>query len=331
MSSADMTLAAYVPTDLSSAKDIALTYANSGLLADLKSPEQVFAVMGAGAELGLRPWASLRSIYMVKGKVTLSAAMMVAIVRASPLCLKWRLVESTDKVATYETIRVGDDAPTAMSFTIEQAKRAKLDSGTWLTYTESMLRARCKANLCREVYPDLLAGVYATGEMEQDPRDEYTGTVEPSRPEPARSPAAEPDVQDAEYEPVEQPAQPSPFDELASALLGVEMSPDDFIAYCASTKASDPRAWGPDRLSAVAGQIAAPGSQASSDLREWRDMRADMLKRAVNVDKAPADAVQGIADFIMRETHEAGRDADAAWAWWEQAGRDMYFAQGGAS
>jgi hypothetical protein len=113
---------------------------------EVTSADKAFAVLLKGHELGFSPMASAGSIYIIKGKVSLSADATVALCKRSPACLYLRLVESTEEVATYETQRHGDPSPTSLSYTIAQAKTAGLTgSQTWRGHAPAMLRARCGA------------------------------------------------------------------------------------------------------------------------------------------------------------------------------------------
>lgn len=121
----------------------------------------------AGRELGLGPMAALRLIHVVKNKPVLSADAMRGLVHSSGKCVFFECLESSDKIATYETQRVGSRSPQKLSFTIEQAKRAGLSGDNWTRYPEAMLRARASAALARDVYGDVLAGVYTDDEVHE--------------------------------------------------------------------------------------------------------------------------------------------------------------------
>jgi hypothetical protein len=124
----------------------------------------VLAIVVAGRELGLAPMASLRCLNVIEGKPVLNADGMVGIVRGSGKCESFDLIESTDKIATFETKRVGGKVQ-RLSFTIEEAKLANLTSkDNWKRFPAAMLRARAQAALCRLVYQDVLAGVYSDDE-----------------------------------------------------------------------------------------------------------------------------------------------------------------------
>jgi hypothetical protein len=112
---------------------------------------------------------SLRSLHLIEGKPTLSADLMAALVKRSPVCKSFKLVESTGKIATYETERVGEGV-TRMSFTMEEAQAAGVaNRDNWKKFPSAMLRARCIAALARVVYPDLLLGVYEQDEIQATP------------------------------------------------------------------------------------------------------------------------------------------------------------------
>jgi hypothetical protein len=135
-------------------------------------PADVMAILLTGKELGLQPMQAIRGIHIISGKASMSADLMGALVKQSPVCDFLTLVESTAKVATYRTKRKGEPGETAMSFTLEQAEAAKLlGNDNWKKYPEAMLRARCLASICRAVYPDVCLGIYDSdsGEVEETP------------------------------------------------------------------------------------------------------------------------------------------------------------------
>lgn len=158
------------PNSLSEAMTLATKLVQSGLLGkNVQKPESALAVILCGRELGLTAMQSLRSIHVIEGKPSLSSDLMVALVKRSPKCKYFKLIESSPKVATYETDRDGEGV-TRMSWTIEQAAAAGMTGkDNWKKYPDAMLRARCIASLARAVYPDLLAGVYEENEIVQAP------------------------------------------------------------------------------------------------------------------------------------------------------------------
>jgi hypothetical protein len=160
----------YEPNSIAEALQLAKVLVDSKLLPRaIGTPQQAFTVMAAGKELGLTAMQALRSIHVIDGKPSCSADLILALVKKRrDVCRYFRLVTSTDKVATYETLREGDPEATSLSFTIEDAQRAQLTGKTnWKQYPAAMLRARCIAALARAVYPDLVLGVYETDELDR--------------------------------------------------------------------------------------------------------------------------------------------------------------------
>lgn len=163
------------PKSLSEAKQLADTLSAARTIPEAlqKSPADCMAIVLAGAELGLAPMQSIRALVLIKGKPTLSADAMGALVKSRrELCKYLTLKHSDGTRATYETLREGDPTPTTMSFTIDEAKAAGLaGNDNWRKFPAAMLRARALSAICRAVYPDLLLGVYDPDELRNEPRD----------------------------------------------------------------------------------------------------------------------------------------------------------------
>ena len=187
------TTAAFEPNDIREGFELAKLLARSGLVPRaLATPEAVFYVIAAGRELGLTAVQSIRSLHIIDGKIVMAADMIVAQVHRSGLCLHFSLIESTEKIATFETHRRGAPSPVRMSYTIEQANRAGLTGKTnWKAHPEAMLRARCQSALARAVYPDAAQGLYDTEEGEEM-RRANANAHPPHSPAPPVAPAAAP-------------------------------------------------------------------------------------------------------------------------------------------
>lgn len=146
-----------------------------------ENESQALMILLAGRDLGLSYPQSLRAFHVVSGKPTLSADGMVAVcLGRREVCEYFRLSAADEKSATAVTKRVGD-VERSYTFTIEDAQRAGLTTGknghTWKAHPRRMLSARAKAFLARDVFPDLLMGLYDPDEMAE------------TRPEPS-APAA---------------------------------------------------------------------------------------------------------------------------------------------
>lgn len=138
-----------------------------------RKPEEAAMLILTGVELGLSPMLALRGIYVVSGKPVLSADLMVAVVRRSGQCESWRVVESTTDRCTITTRRRGEAHDATRTWTMVDAKRAGVTGkSVWTQYPAAMLRHRCAADLAREVYPDVLMGLYDPEEMGAEPEVE---------------------------------------------------------------------------------------------------------------------------------------------------------------
>lgn len=207
--------AAFEPANLDQALALADRLAKSQLLPKplQQKPQDVLIVMMLGRELGLQAMQSLRSVHVIEGRPSVSSEMLVALCLRHPdVCEYFILVESTDKRAAYETKRRGAQ-PVKLPYTIEQAQRAGLaNKDNWRKNTEAMLRARAAGALARAVYPDLIAGIYVEGEVEElhereinpPPAAAAPATkAAPAKARPAAKPAAKTksEPEDAQVEP----------------------------------------------------------------------------------------------------------------------------------
>lgn len=156
----------YQPKNLEQAQWLAQKVVQSGLApSGVRKPEDALVILMTGAELGLRPMEALRGIYVVNGRPTLKADLMVALVRQSPKCKYFTRREMSGQQCTYETKRSDQPQSQSYTYTIEQARNAGLtDKGVWQDYPDRMLRARAASALAREEYPEVLLGLYTPEE-----------------------------------------------------------------------------------------------------------------------------------------------------------------------
>jgi hypothetical protein len=172
---------AVIPRTIPEIQALAEIYSKSTLLPEAlrgKVPDIVVSIM-AGQELGLAPMASIRGVHVVQGKPILSADTMVALCLSSGLAEYFSCTEDTDTRVTYETKRRGSPTAQRASWGVEDTKRAGLQTkDNWRMYPRSMMKARAKAILARDVYPDVLAGCYDPDEIQVPAREQ-------SRPAPA--------------------------------------------------------------------------------------------------------------------------------------------------
>jgi hypothetical protein len=160
----------FTPENLNQAWKLSEQLAESTMMPpDLsQKPANVFVTLMYGHELGLSPMQAIVGISVIKGRPRVNSQLAVALVKRSPLCKYFRLVESSSTIATYETHRRGDPGPVKMSFTIGEAEAAGLlTNANWKAYPAAMLRARAAAHLARAVYEDVVANVYTDDELDE--------------------------------------------------------------------------------------------------------------------------------------------------------------------
>ncbi len=174
---------ALVPKTLAEVQSLAEMFAKSALMPEaLKGKAaDVFVSIMAGQELGLPPMAAIRGVHVVAGKSVLSADTMVAIVLGSGLCEYFMCLSESDTSVTYEAKRRGAPAPQRSTWTWDDTKRAGLNTKeTHRLYPRAMMKARCKAALARDAFPDILAGCYDPDEL---PNSAPAPTFTPREPD----------------------------------------------------------------------------------------------------------------------------------------------------
>ena len=161
-----------------------------------QSEADILAIVLTGAELGLAPMQAIRGIQIIKGRPTLSADAMGALVKSRRDVCEYLMLQHSDaQIARYVTKRAGDPRPVEMAFSADDASRAGLGGDNWKKYPAAMLRARALSSICRAVYPDLILGVYDPDE----PLNEVAQPQEPAVEKQPRKPRQ--DVVDVEVKP----------------------------------------------------------------------------------------------------------------------------------
>ena len=185
----------YVPSTFTELMQICGNIAKTRLFG-ITSPEQAFVVLSAGHELGLSQIQSLRALYSYDGKLGLYADGIAAIVLRSGLAEYFREVATTDTESTWETRRRGEPAK-RYTYTIADATKAGLvrPSSNWTRSPKRMLAARAKSFLGRDVFPDLLLGMYTVEELMDvtpPPAGEPERPIVEMPPQAPPAPASEP-------------------------------------------------------------------------------------------------------------------------------------------
>lgn len=129
------------------------------------SPEQAYAIMLKGYELGLSTTASFEFVQVVQGKPALSPRGAMALLLSNPLVEEIKI----DKLVDNNGVFIGYECSMSRKggfhfvgkFTLEDANRAGLikpDSG-WAKYPENMCMWRAVGFAADVVFPDITAGM----------------------------------------------------------------------------------------------------------------------------------------------------------------------------
>lgn len=130
-------------------------------------PESVLAIILAGAEAGISPMQALGKIHVIEGRIAVSGELMRAQVLAAGHDL-W-VDELTNTRCTMSGQRAGSPRVSSVTWTIDDARAAGLlGKDPWKRYPRAMLEARATSELCRLLFPDVLAGLtYTPDEIEE--------------------------------------------------------------------------------------------------------------------------------------------------------------------
>lgn len=125
--------------------------------------EAVLACVLYGAELGLGPMQSLNSIHVIEGRTAMSPELMRAMVARHGHRID--VIENSVTACEVKGIRSDTGSMATVRWTMEDAKLAGLSGkNNWKTYPRAMLLARATSELCRIVFPDVIAGLSYTPE-----------------------------------------------------------------------------------------------------------------------------------------------------------------------
>ncbi len=152
------------PPPLPDVMTLGKVLAQSGYFSDAKEAGQAVVKVLAGQELGFGPIASMTGIYIVKGRVTLSANLMAAAIKRSGR-YTYDVLEHTDKICTIQ-FSEGNKILGQSTFTKEDAAKAKLSGDAWSKYPRNMLFARALSNGAKWYTPDIFGGpIYTPDEL----------------------------------------------------------------------------------------------------------------------------------------------------------------------
>lgn len=168
-------------------------------------PAEVFAVVQAGAEMGLSPFRSLSNMKCINGRVGPMGALAKALIRKADVLEKgtgfmeqFSGTEGEDDwTAHFSTLRAGETDRYHTTFSVKDAKLAGLwgkksksgAPGPWCQYPKRMLMWRAVGFHMDDYYSDVLMGFHIAEVLEDYPEEIPRGaaTMQPLE-EPTRDP-----------------------------------------------------------------------------------------------------------------------------------------------
>jgi hypothetical protein len=149
--------------------DLGTVLAKSGFFSDSRSANQAMVKVLAGKELGVGPITAMTGIYIIQGRVSLSANLMAGVIRRSGKH-DFRIVKLDETECVLMATLDGKDVAEC-TFSMADAVKAELTTGknkhSWNHYPRNMLFSRAISNLAKWYCPDVFSGpVYTPDELD---------------------------------------------------------------------------------------------------------------------------------------------------------------------
>ncbi len=198
----------------------------------MDTPEKAMIAIMRGLEVGLTPMQALDKIAVVNGRPTIWGDGAMALVRASGLCefVRERIDgEGDGRIAVCESKRKGEAETVKRTFSVSEAKEAGLwnKQGPWKQFPARMLQMRARAFALRDLYADVLGGLYLREEIEEEGKQQRSEMPPPA--EPRRQVAQQPVAQVIEHQPADLSAAQRKLEEAEAA-----GAPDDVVSSLAA-------------------------------------------------------------------------------------------------
>jgi hypothetical protein len=131
------------------------------------NPAAISAAILYGDEVGIGPMQSLAKIAVIDGRPFIAAEAQRALVFAAGHDL-W-IEEATNTRVTWCGRRAGSAEVSRITWTMDDAKRAHLEGKpNWRNYPRAMLTARASAELIRDRFADVVGGLAAIEEADDE-------------------------------------------------------------------------------------------------------------------------------------------------------------------
>lgn len=173
---------------LSDLQSLGEIFVRSGFFSDSRDAAQAIVKVMAGQELGFPPIASMTGVYIVKGKVSLSANLIAAAIKRSGR-YNYRVRKLDDDGCSIDFFE-GKEQIGNSSFSREDAVKAGLLTDNYKKFPRNMFFARTLSNGAKWFCPDIFGGPVYTPDELGATVDAETGEVidaEPEKPAPVTS------------------------------------------------------------------------------------------------------------------------------------------------
>ena len=136
----------------------------AGLIPAETTQPQAMAIIQAGKEMGLQPLQSLRSMSFIRGRLTMSVQLQLAMAKQKGV----KIVEMEEEEGYCKVTLQKDEEHITCTYTIEDAKKAGLirADGPYDKYRRQMLRWRAIGDCLRIISPDSIMGLLSPEEAE---------------------------------------------------------------------------------------------------------------------------------------------------------------------
>lgn len=225
-----------------SLSELGSVFVKSGFFNDTKEASQAIVKVLAGRELGFGPIASMTGVYVIQGRISMSANLLAAAIKRTGK-YNFLVKEMTDAVCKIEYRERIDgkwEVIGMSEFTLADAKRAQTKNMD--KFPRNMLYARAMSNGARWYCPDVFGGpVYTPEELGSDVNEDgevlvgHFAEIQPTTPEPTQQTQSAPlrvDIHDTDAASVKSsnittPEPPAPSNGTPTSGNGHEMTIDE--------------------------------------------------------------------------------------------------------
>ena len=146
-------------------------FANSGLFSDIKKASQAVVKIMAGKELGLSPFQSMASIYIVNSKLALTSGAMSSLIKRGKK-YDYVVTKLDDTECSIDFFELGNGERQKIgtsTFGLKDAAKCGLaNKETFKSFPRNMLFARALSNGARFYCPDAICGYYEASELQDE-------------------------------------------------------------------------------------------------------------------------------------------------------------------